>query len=129
MVHQVSIPFIPCFVSLTKWHPIAGDDPESVILTVARRLDAQHFPLSQVGIQFVQIGNERGAAEALQELDDGLAAAHGVRVSRFSSCRLSLSIDHMVCRISWTLHPIRLKMDSFRLERLQKSCLVGLIGE
>lgn len=60
--------------------PLA-DDPESVILTTARRLDAQHFPLSQVGIQFVQIGNEAGAAQALQELDDDLAAAHGVRVN------------------------------------------------
>lgn len=56
-----------------------SDDPESVIVATARRLDAQHFPISQVGIQFVQIGNEDEATAALRELDDELAKAHGVR--------------------------------------------------
>ena len=31
----------------------ATDDPESVIVSVAQRLDAGRFPLSQVGIQSV----------------------------------------------------------------------------
>lgn len=63
------------------------------------QLDRGDFPLSQVGIQFLQIGNDsevslspsvrlspdmswvliHQAREALQELDEGLAAAHGVR--------------------------------------------------
>ncbi|WWD04534.1 hypothetical protein V865_002604 [Kwoniella europaea PYCC6329] len=55
------------------------DDPESVIISTAKRLDRGEYPLSQVGIQFLQIGNDSEAREALQELDDGLSAAHGVR--------------------------------------------------
>jgi hypothetical protein len=73
----VLLPLIHC---LTRRSSLA-DDPESVIITAARRLDARNFPLSQLGIQFVQIGNDPSASEALAELDDGLAAAHGVRVS------------------------------------------------
>lgn len=52
---------------------------ESVIVQAARRLDSQRFPLSQVGIQFVQIGNDAKATAALQELDDDLAGRHGIR--------------------------------------------------
>ncbi|WVQ79243.1 hypothetical protein IAT38_001339 [Cryptococcus sp. DSM 104549] len=55
------------------------DDPESVIIAIARRLDKGDFPLSQVGIQFLQIGDDPEAREALQELDDGLSGEHGVR--------------------------------------------------
>lgn len=89
------------------------DDPESVLVSIARRLDRGDFSLSQVGVQLLQIGddsevsavtkasrareqllcrasaqgasaawrkpNSRQAREALQELDDGLAAAHNVR--------------------------------------------------
>ncbi|WVR08112.1 hypothetical protein IAU60_005158 [Kwoniella sp. DSM 27419] len=55
------------------------DDPESVIINCAKRLDRGEFPLSQVGIQFLQIGDDSEAREALQELDDGLSSAHGVR--------------------------------------------------
>ncbi|WWD20267.1 hypothetical protein CI109_104743 [Kwoniella shandongensis] len=55
------------------------DDPESVLIACAKRLDRGEFPLSQVGIQFLQIGNDSEAREALQELDDGISEAHGVR--------------------------------------------------
>lgn len=73
------------------------DDPESVLVAIARRLDRGDFPLSQVGVQLLQIGDDADvsceraqlnmaphradiqAREALQELDDGLAAAHNVR--------------------------------------------------
>lgn len=65
------------FIILTDGAPT--DDPESVIVTAARRLDARNFPISQVGIQFVQIGNDPKAAQALQELDDELATTHGIR--------------------------------------------------
>ena len=49
-------------------------------MTAAKRLDARHFPLSQVGIQFVQIGDDARATDALKELDENLASAHGIRV-------------------------------------------------
>ncbi|KAG9030370.1 COP9 signalosome (CSN) subunit [Tulasnella sp. JGI-2019a] len=65
------------FLIITDGQPT--DDPESVIVQAARRLDEGKFPLSQVGIQFVQIGTDREAAEALRELDDELASTHGVR--------------------------------------------------
>lgn len=65
------------FVVLTDGAPT--DDPEEVIMTAARRLDAQHAPVSQVGIQFVQIGNDPHATEALRELDDELSNKHNIR--------------------------------------------------
>jgi len=55
------------------------DDPESVIVDAARQLEKLNAPLHQVGIQFLQIGDEPGAREALEELDDVLAAVHGIR--------------------------------------------------
>lgn len=57
---------------------IPGDDPESVIIKIAKKLDALDAPSHQVGIQFFQVGSERGAAVALQELDDGLADMAGI---------------------------------------------------
>ncbi|KAI5123394.1 hypothetical protein M0805_006102 [Coniferiporia weirii] len=58
---------------------VPTDDPETVIVQAARRLDNGNFPVSQVGIQFVQIGNDPRATEALRELDDGLAKEYGIR--------------------------------------------------
>ncbi|WWC92750.1 uncharacterized protein L201_007709 [Kwoniella dendrophila CBS 6074] len=55
------------------------DDPESVLIACAKRLDRGEYPLSQVGVQFLQIGNDSEAREALQELDDGLSSVHGIR--------------------------------------------------
>ena len=49
-----------------------SDDVESVVIGVAKALDRCDAPAWQVGLQFVQVGNEPGAREALRELDDGL---------------------------------------------------------
>lgn len=57
----------------------ASDDPESVIVATAQRLDRGNFPLSQVGIQFVQVGDDAEAREALQELDDAVQGQHACR--------------------------------------------------
>jgi len=56
---------------------IPTDDPESVIVSIAKKLDKIEAPPYQIGIQFFQVGNERGAAEALQELDDSLGDMAG----------------------------------------------------
>ncbi|WWC92752.1 uncharacterized protein L201_007711 [Kwoniella dendrophila CBS 6074] len=56
-----------------------SDDPESVIVTFAKRLDKGEYPLSQIGLQFLQVGNDTGAREALQELDDGLSDKYEIR--------------------------------------------------
>ncbi|GHJ89508.1 hypothetical protein NliqN6_5910 [Naganishia liquefaciens] len=57
----------------------ATDDMESPIVHVASRLDQGGFPLEQVGIQLIQIGNESEAREALQVLDDAIKEKHEVR--------------------------------------------------
>jgi hypothetical protein len=56
---------------------VPSDDPEAVIMHAAKTLDRLEAPAWQVGIQFFQVGNELGAAEALRELDDGLAQLGG----------------------------------------------------
>jgi hypothetical protein len=51
---------------------VPSDDVESVLIAAARKLDTLDAAPHQVGVQFFQVGNEEGAAEALRELDDGL---------------------------------------------------------
>ena len=58
---------------------VPTDDPESVIISIAKKLDKLEAPPYQIGIQFFQVGNELGAREALRELDDGLSAEADVR--------------------------------------------------
>ena len=60
-----------------------ADDPKQVIIDAARRLDHRGVPENQLGIQFVQIGDDPDAAEALNELDSGIAAVNGIRVRIF----------------------------------------------
>jgi len=65
------------YIVLTDGAPT--DDPEAVIVATAKRLDARNFPITQVGIQFVQIGNSLRATNYLKELDDGLSGGYGIR--------------------------------------------------
>jgi len=58
---------------------VPTDDVESVIVQAAKRLDKLDADLSQVGIQFFQVGNDVGATEALSELDDVLKSEYNVR--------------------------------------------------
>jgi len=58
---------------------VPSDDVESVITSAARKLDRADVPAWQIGIQFFQVGDERGAAEHLRSLDDDLAAESGAR--------------------------------------------------
>jgi hypothetical protein len=57
----------------------AQDDVESVIVSTARKLDALDAAPYQLGVQFFQVGSDRGATEALRELDDDLQDRAGVR--------------------------------------------------
>lgn len=52
---------------------VPSDDVESVLLSAAKKLDKLEAPPFQIGVQFFQVGNEEGAKEALEELDDGLS--------------------------------------------------------
>jgi hypothetical protein len=58
---------------------VPTDDPESVLVGIARRLDRANAPPYQVGVQFFQVGEEPGARDALVELDDSLHRDAGVR--------------------------------------------------
>ncbi|KAI0278683.1 hypothetical protein BGY98DRAFT_916683 [Russula aff. rugulosa BPL654] len=79
---------------------VPTDDPRSVIVEYARRLDVRNVPLRQLGIQFVQIGDDADAAEALKELDDQLGPDHGVRdmvdTTPFSQAEPSLRADLII---------------------------------
>ncbi|KAG8876206.1 hypothetical protein FRC20_002178 [Serendipita sp. 405] len=68
------------YLVITDGAPIRiADDPEPVIVAAARRLDEGKFPITQVGIQFVQIGSDPSATEALRGLDDDLPIKYGIR--------------------------------------------------
>lgn len=64
---------------------VLADDPKDVIINAARRLDHSGVPCNKLGIQFAQIGDDEDATEALQELDVGIAAVNGIRVSAIFS--------------------------------------------
>ncbi|KAG8703153.1 hypothetical protein FRC09_004317 [Ceratobasidium sp. 395] len=55
-----------------------SDDPEDVIVAAARRLKAGNFEPTQVGIQFIQIGDDAKAKKALKKLDKDLKKKHDV---------------------------------------------------
>ncbi|KAJ7735084.1 hypothetical protein DFH07DRAFT_987509 [Mycena maculata] len=58
----------------------ATDDPKYAIVDAASRLKAmKNLCLTQIGVQFVQIGNDSAATRALKELDDDLAKAGNIR--------------------------------------------------
>jgi uncharacterized protein YegL len=56
------------------------DDPKEVIVETAQYLDAMNVPQCQLGIQFVQIGDDEEATRALKELDDDLSPLYRTRV-------------------------------------------------
>jgi hypothetical protein len=111
---------------------IIADDPESVIVAAATRLDNGNFPLSQVhfyftaenhtstepgiqvGIQFVQVGDSREATRYLQDLDDQLACRRGMRVSLVTNhCQCSCA--KIAPRTLWTL--LRIMEENWPLTR------------
>ncbi|KAI0080872.1 hypothetical protein K474DRAFT_1657379 [Panus rudis PR-1116 ss-1] len=58
---------------------ISSDTVSDVIVGAAKRLDAKHFPLGQLGVQFVQIGDDPEATTFLGELDDELRLEYKIR--------------------------------------------------
>ncbi|CRG89440.1 hypothetical protein PISL3812_06476 [Talaromyces islandicus] len=59
-----------------------SDDVEGVVVAAAKKLDRADAKAHQVGIQFVQIGNDARAQKALKSLDDGLTLAKSNRGMR-----------------------------------------------
>ncbi|KAH7909999.1 hypothetical protein BJ138DRAFT_1114507 [Hygrophoropsis aurantiaca] len=70
------------------------------IVEAARRLEMHHIAHNRFGIQFVQIGDEEDAAEALRELDDGLAERYQIRdivdATPFDPVQRVFNTDYMV---------------------------------
>ncbi len=65
-------------IVLTDGAPSPGQDVEGVIVKYARMLAEQDAPPLQVGIQFVQIGDEKGAKDLLDSLDNDLQKKHNL---------------------------------------------------
>ena len=63
-------------IVLTDGEPSPHQDVEHVIVKYARILAQQDAPPLQVGIQFVQIGDEEGAKDFLDSLDNDLQKKH-----------------------------------------------------
>jgi len=55
------------------------DDAEGSIVQIAKRLNNAGATLSQLGIQFIQIGTNAGARDFLETLDNDLKNKHGIR--------------------------------------------------
>ncbi|KAJ7695394.1 hypothetical protein B0H17DRAFT_930780, partial [Mycena rosella] len=54
-------------------------EPELVIVNAARELDSRRALLTQVGIQFVQIGSNTAATRYLESLDNNLRTKYNIR--------------------------------------------------
>ncbi|KAJ7462001.1 hypothetical protein FB451DRAFT_1043923 [Mycena latifolia] len=58
----------------------ATDSPKDVIIDTGTRLRAlKNLCMTQIGIQFVQVGNDPAATQALKELDDELHETEDIR--------------------------------------------------
>ncbi|KAG5653197.1 hypothetical protein H0H81_001825 [Sphagnurus paluster] len=66
-------------IVITDGAPTDGTATENAIVLTARALDAHNARTTQLGIQFVQIGNDANARAYLEMLDNGMVR-HGVRV-------------------------------------------------
>ena len=78
----------------------SSDDVSGIIVKAAKQLDDCRSPLTQIGVQFIQIGGNRNTSNALRSLENELKNIHKIRVSlprvvtyqKFNviSCRISL---------------------------------------
>jgi hypothetical protein len=67
---------------MTDIHTLeTADDLEGVITRTARRLDVLCIADRQIGIQFMQIGDDERATEELIRFDDTLYQDNNIRVS------------------------------------------------
>jgi hypothetical protein len=74
---------------------IGDTRPEVVIVNAARELDRRNAPVSQVGIQFVQIGHDEAATQYLEALDNSLKSQHDVRVCRAFISASRILVSHI----------------------------------
>jgi hypothetical protein len=75
-----------------------SDDPKATkktIINMGMRLDKIGAPLEQVGIQFLQVGDDQEAAKWLRSLDDELEAEYGIRDVSLTLNRLINMFDSL----------------------------------
>ena len=80
-----------------------ADDPDGlkdVIVEMAQRMDEARLPAFQLGVQFLQIGNDPAATEFLRTLDDDLKEEVGVRdfvdTTHFDEGAMGLSSEFLL---------------------------------
>ena len=78
-------------IILTDGEPDPGQDVAGVIARFAKRLEGLDAPLRQVGIQFVQIGGDKEAADFLATLDNELKEKYGLDRDVSTHCGISSS--------------------------------------
>lgn len=111
----------------------ASDDPESVLVNAARKLDAWDAPPHQVGVQFFQVGNEPGAREALSALDDDLTANGGGVRDMVDTVTFTRTADGSVPVLSadgilkTVLGAVVKRLDRTRLSADRRSARSGLL--
>ncbi|KAG5350203.1 hypothetical protein C0989_012243 [Termitomyces sp. Mn162] len=67
------------YIVITDGEASDGPKTEEAVIRTARALDNHHAKPDQIGIQFVQIGNDSTATEYLEMLDDTLTSNAGIR--------------------------------------------------
>ena len=75
-------------IVITDGEPSPGQDVEGVVMKYAKILAQLDAPPLQVGIQFVQVGDEKGAKDFLDSLDNDLQEKHDL--DRDVSCLVLL---------------------------------------
>ena len=73
----------------------ADDDEEAtedLLVGIAKRLDDMTAPRSQIGIQFLQVGDDPKAAEFLKKLDDDLKNEYGIRDVSYPAATPNLTV-------------------------------------
>lgn len=92
------------FIVITDGKPSDGDKLESVIIDAARKLKDKKWPVGQVGIQFVQIGNDAEAQKVGDQSIREQIFIQPVAFLPYSICRDSIpnSQRNMEFKISLT---------------------------
>ncbi|EIW76314.1 hypothetical protein CONPUDRAFT_158340 [Coniophora puteana RWD-64-598 SS2] len=67
------------YIVITDGRPDDEIELENAIVKCATFLDKHEYPLSQIGIQFVQIGDDLHATQFLKDLDNTLATKYTTR--------------------------------------------------
>ncbi|KAH9443274.1 hypothetical protein Pst134EA_027086 [Puccinia striiformis f. sp. tritici] len=80
-------------VIITDGIPDDIDSFISIIRLVSSKLDAGHFPLNQIGIQFVQIGAEKQVSRVLKFLDNHLQKRYGISRDMIDTTQFTGLID------------------------------------